>query len=98
MLAISILINGIVIGLACSIPGLILNYYLVQKGIVRDSKWHIVIGNMLGMIFFTIIWPQVPLYAAMLATALSIPSGAFRNDLWFTFIRGQWWWLAEEKK
>jgi hypothetical protein len=83
-------------GLLCSVPGLIVNYYLVKKGMIRDNKIYIFVCSPFAMIACRLFFPQIPLWLAMIAIGFSLPSGAFRNDLSRTFSRGRWWWKTDK--
>lgn len=89
--------EDILLGIFCSIPGLILNNYFVKNGICRDSKTFIVVGCIFGMIATRALAPQGPRWLAMIFIGFASPSGAFRNDLWRTLSRGRWWWKKDEK-
>jgi len=85
--------STLLLGILCSIPGVIAGRLLASNGIARDTSFWLIAVNIAGLFLERLLFPALPIGWLIAMHTLLSPLGIYRHDLWTTFRRGRWWWV-----
>ncbi len=88
----------ILISVVLIAPGLILEYWFVKMGYVRDNKWMIIVLTISLVVIKQLWFKDISWWVWGIATVLGIILGGNRGDLGETIKSGAWWWKSEKKR
>ena len=90
-------VTTLILGVLCSIPGVITARLLASKGVVRvQPAWLDIGSTVCGLLLARLLVPQLPLGYWVVGFLVLLPIGVYRDDLWATLFKGRWWWLKEK--
>ena len=85
-------VTTLILGVLCSIPGVITARLLASKGVVRvQPVWQDIVGTVGGLALGRLLAPQLPLGYWVVGFLVLFPIGIYRDDLWATLFKGRWW-------
>ena len=91
------ILSTITIGLLCSIPSLVLGYWLDKKGFAAFQPY-LTPFLFIGVLFWMrLAAPNANLVFFICWLILFSPA-IYSQDLWFTYKRGKWWWNQNDSE
>ena len=91
-----LIVTSLGIGIACSLPGILIGQWLAVKGFVRDHPIRLALFCMAVILFFARLGgASIPWWGYLWGSILP-PLGFYRADMAIYWDRGSWWWLKKE--
>ncbi len=87
----------LVITFLFAVPGILIDSWLVTRGIVRGDKISLVIG-IFCLVLIKMVWFQnTSWWIWGTAIVLGMIFAVHRGDLWATMKNGPWWWKTDRQ-
>lgn len=84
--------SSLIFGILFSSPGLLFGHVLGRHGIVRPRHGWVIAQTLICTFGMRILFPEIPLIIVLISVSVFSPI-FYKNELWFTMLRGRWWWL-----
>ena len=92
------ILTTLVLGLVCSLPGVIVGRILAAKGVVQDYKVKPVVLTVFVVLAGRLLLPGTPMIGVFAFGVLFSTFGVYRSDWWTTHRKGRWWWFDPSEK